>query len=217
MKNRRIPILAVLLFCLIVVFISGCGASGKAAGVTTFELHEDGTITHTIIEDYTDSFSEEELTAYITEQVNSYVKNKEEPEISLNSCSIDTGSGKITVEMSYASVSDYSAFNNVRAFSGWLQDAYKNGCDFSNGFVTNTGTFLPGYILPVEYPDLSVLVVQEPMNIVMPQSAILYSDNITANSDGTYTVLKDQNDAVPEVFQTVNNNAAYLIYSPKSK
>lgn len=216
MKNRRISILAVLLFCLIAVNVSGCGSGTASVIETTFQLHEDGSVTHTIIDSYSDSFTEEELASYISEQVSSYVKNTEEPEITLESCGIENGNETIKIVMKYASVADYAEFNHVRAFTGWLQDAYKKGCSFSSGFVTNTGTYLPGYLLPVEYPDLNVLVLQEPMKVILPQKPILTSENVTANNDGSYSVLQDQTDAVPTLFQSVNNNPAYLVYTVKS-
>jgi len=212
LKAKKLLIIAAAAAALFA--FSSCGKA-PASDATVFRLNKDGSVTHIIVEKNEDSIDQEELTAYINSQINAYGTGEEENPVELKSCRADING--ITIEMQYASINDYAAFNNVPAFDGSLEEAVKNGFGFGSGFTSESGLAYSGYTLPVEYPGLQVLVLQEPMNVIIPQSALLVSDNIQKNSDGTYKITESEVGGIPEVFRSVNAEPAYIVYKTPSR
>lgn len=211
MKKSSRVLWPVLLILFIAVLLSGCGGKRTPSPTaTTFQLNKDGTVTHTIKEAYTDSFTEEELENYVREQITAYVVSEEEPAVTLEECSI--AKEEITIVMNYASIDEYAAFNQVSAYLGDLSSAARAGYSFARGFVTDTGLSVSGFTLPAEYPDLSVLILQESQNVIVPFEPILISDDITVNEDGSYSIAKEKGYDLPEILETVNPGCSYLIY-----
>lgn len=212
----RLKVKKLLIFVAAVSAIFAFSSCGKApvSDATVFRLNKDGSVTHIIVGNNEDSIDQEELTAYINSQISAYGTGEEDP-VELKSCRADMNG--ITIEMQYASINDYAAFNNVPAFEGSLEEAVKKGFGFGSGFTSESGLAYSGYTLPVEYPGLKVLVLQEPMNVMIPQDALLVSDNIQKNSDGSYKITASEVGGIPEVFRSVNAEPAYIVYKTPSR
>ena len=59
---------------------------------------------------------------------------------------------------------------------------------------------------------MRVLVLQEPMTVSIPEKAVLYSDNMKKNDDGSYTISDSDVSGIPDIFQTINIEPSYIVY-----
>lgn len=211
----------ILLFTLMLLaaacFASGCGERKLNVSATTLRLNKDGSITHVIIGDNPSGYTQDELFSYVDGLISSYNTDPEQPAVTLDDLTISGDGSSIRIAMKYLSWYDYTYFNNVPFFVGSIKNALNQGYDFSAVFSADSGLKLSGYTLPAEYPDLNVMVVTEAMDVMLPSDAIMISDTVTRNENGSYTVAKSINENVPEVFQTVNSQYSYLIFKTTQK
>ena len=174
-RGRRIAALALSL--VLACSLSACGLSNQS-DVTTLAADENGKLTHTIVESVGNDGTEQELTAYIKEQI----KGTEDADsssasggsISLESCKIR--GGRATIVMEYSSYREYEDFNRTGCFLGTISQAETAGYD-----VTGQ-TFYDEKGNPAENQeeirqranDWKVLIFEEPMNVRLPDK-ILYT------------------------------------------
>lgn len=212
MQKKTSCFFILLISVLCISFLSSCGSKETKPEVTTFKLNEDGTVQQTIIGDLTDGTTVSGLKDYINELIADYTKGEDEaPAVVLESIT-EMGGDAADIVLSYASIDDYASFNNIDAFVGSIEEAYQKGYHFEKSFVTENKTNISGYMLPAEYPELSVLVLREAMNVILPEKAVIVSDDIAFNDDGSYSISRSVRDDIPEVFQSVNNNCSYIVF-----
>ncbi len=202
-------IIIVLLGAAFALALCACGETAVSDG-TTFALNRDGSVTQTIIGTNEDRIGKNDLTSFVEQQVAAYNPGGGDPPVVLRSCDID--GNRISIELHYASIDDYAAFNHVPAFEGDVEEALTKGFLFGSRFLTNSGLEYSGYTIPVEYPEMRVLVLQEPMNVVIPEKAVLYSDNMKKNEDGSFTISDSDVSGIPDIFQTINIEPSYIVY-----
>lgn len=119
--------LALAIVCM-TVGLAGCGEGDSAVTVTTIEVKKDGSVVHTIVEDFAESYYDmQELGNMIQTACDSY--------------NASTGDGTVTVEetaetegvlrvvMKYKDAAAYAGFNKLALFAGTVKDAYNAGYD----------------------------------------------------------------------------------------
>ncbi len=198
-----------LLIAVSALFVSACSMSPSVT-TTTFQLNDDGSVTHTIID--TSSVDKQSLESYIDDALANYNKDSENPSVVLDSLSVNSESSEIKIVMKYDSVADYASFNNLNAFSGTLTEALKAGYSFEGDFTTAAGISVLGYTLPAEYADLYVLILNEPMNVIIKDKNVYCTGSAVINEDGSYTINESTDSTLPDVFRTTNKEYSYFIY-----
>ena len=105
--------LRVLLFCVAALFVlSACGDHTRGIDVTTIVLHEDGSLTHVVVEDFSaDYYDIEALKQLVDEEVSSYNTRLAEDRVKVSECRKD--GDNVRLVMTYAAPEDYAAFNSV--------------------------------------------------------------------------------------------------------
>ena len=140
MHKLKIALLLVLTASLMV----GCGKS--TIKTTTISLHKDGSVKHTIIEDF-DTTSEdgvEDLKQMVLKEIASYNTGASDGKISITKVEA-ADDNKVLVEMSYPDMTAFHDFNNADAdqdavaFFGTVQEAYDAGYDLSGVTVYENG------------------------------------------------------------------------------
>ncbi len=212
----RLPkrIITVLLIAVFALVLCACGETAVSDG-TSFVLNRDGSVTQTIVGTNEDQIGQNELSSFVEQQVAAYNPGGGDPSVVLRSCDID--GNRISIELHYASIDDYAAFNHVPAFEGDVEEALTKGFLFGSRFLTSSGLEYSGYTIPVEYPEMRVLVLQEPMTVTIPENAVLYSDNMKKNEDGSFTISDSDVSGIPDIFQTINIEPSYIVYKASDK
>lgn len=204
-----------LLTCILTLVLASCGSrSGRdEAAATTFELLEDGTVVHTIVEKNTGDYPEEEMKSFFESEIAAYNEpyGEENERISLDDFEIRED-GTIYASMTYASVADYAAFNDVVCYTGKLKDAVKAGYSFEKDMSAANGGTIVGFTLPAEYPSLNVLVLQESMEVKVPGTITAFSSLVSKSESGNYSIAYAPDERLPEYFRTVNLAPEYIVY-----
>lgn len=139
MRKLRVAFLLIM----VALFVTAC--SGSTSEVTTISINEDGSVEHTIIEEF-DSTSDniDALKQMILEKVASYNTSDSENQITVSKVEAD-GDDKVKVVMSYPDVTSFHDFNetdtseDIECFYGTIEEAYDAGYDFSNVTVYQGG------------------------------------------------------------------------------
>ena len=226
-KKRQIRTAAVLLALLVVpvMVLGACGMAVRSSD-TTLTIDETGRIREDIVEDQgTDSFTEEELTAYVEKEIELY-NSSEENAVKLNSCSVQNGDVKISLE--YVSGDDYAAFNQVTFFVGTLQEAEDAGYEVERTWLDTTGAAGDMEIIRERFKEWKVCIVSEPINIKVPDKILYASDNVRVTGRLSAVVQTVMNDTDAETgsaseqtvkakttvhpLATVADRFAYIIY-----
>lgn len=129
--KRHSAFLAVL--ALAVGLLSGCGDSYEAVDSTVF-IQKDGTIVSTDIESFdTANYDESGLRSFVEEAISEYTAEHGSDSVELSDLVIEDGQAKLTIK--YASVTDYSKFNEIELFSGSIAEALAAGYNFDGEFA----------------------------------------------------------------------------------
>ena len=105
--------LRVLTICVAALFVlSACGNNTRGIDVTTIVLHEDGTLTHVVVEDFSaDYYDLDALKQLVEEEVSAYNTRLAEDRVKVSECK--KNGDNVRLVMTYAAAEDYAAFNNV--------------------------------------------------------------------------------------------------------
>lgn len=106
--------------------------SGKVEGMSesVLTIKKDGTVQANIIENFEKGYySEEELKQDILQKTVSYNRNTGSGKITVEK--VEAGEDKITVQMTYAGIEDYAAFNRAVFFIGTAREAEEAGYDLN--------------------------------------------------------------------------------------
>ena len=118
----------------------GCGDSYEVKDSTVF-VEKDGAIISTDIESFdVNTYDESGLKEYVSEAIDEYTQKNGTDSVKLKNLTVEDGQAKLTLE--YASVEDYSKFNEIEMFSGSLAEALAAGYSFGGEFYEiKDGTF----------------------------------------------------------------------------
>ncbi len=129
--KRQITVMAVL--ALAVGLLTGCGDKYEAVDSTVF-IEKDGSVLSTDIESFDPAtYDESGLKSFVEETIDAYTAEHGNASVSLKDLTFEDGQAKLTIQ--YASVADYTAFNEIELFSGSLAEALAAGYTFDGEFA----------------------------------------------------------------------------------
>ena len=160
---RKILTGILMMICLSAV-LSGCGSDPKVTE-TTIEVKKNGSVIHTIVEDFSEEYYDlEELTALMLDSCDAY----------------NEGAGKKAVSVG----DDYASFNGQALFAGSIKDAYNAG-------YTLDVTLQPAREgeSPISKDDLlnmgekNLIIVREAVAVRMWGKPLYYSQDVEPAGD----------------------------------
>lgn len=136
---------AILMICFCMLGLTACGEvvdldqetktkkvkDEVAATTSSISIEKDGTISNTIVEDFFESYYDEDgLKAMIKSSITKYnAENAPNVNIKLKSCTVKDG--VVNVLMEYGDYQTYAGFNNEDFFAGTIKDANMAGYDLN--------------------------------------------------------------------------------------
>lgn len=114
--------------------VTACGTSFEADESTVY-ITKDGNVIGADIEDFNeDYYDEEELKAYITESIESYVESNGDGSLELEKFQTASEEDGVTAQLylNYATYIDYALFNDVTMFAGTVEQAKEEGYTFDD-------------------------------------------------------------------------------------
>lgn len=118
----------VLAIVCMTVGMTGCGGSDSAVTATTIEVKKDGSVVHTIVEDFAETYYDmQELQNMIQTACSSYNAAAGDGTVTVESA--EETEGVLTVIMKYKDAAAYAGFNKLALFVGTVKDAYNAGYD----------------------------------------------------------------------------------------
>lgn len=186
--NRVLPL------AFMVLLLGGCGKS--AATMSTIAIQKDGTIEHTMIEDFGEA-SVDALQDMMLEKAAAYNNSNAGGEDGVTVKEIEAEDGVVRVVMTYPDAASFDGFMNMdvvevdpalRApfFYGTVEDAYMQGLDLEIKLQSaDGGNVLRGKddILSMGKNKIiiydSVMNLGAPVQISMPDKPLYVSDNVT--------------------------------------
>lgn len=129
----RRKLYAVLLIFAAAGMTTACGTSFEADESTVY-ITKEGNVIGADIEDFNEEYyDEEELKAYITESIESYVASNGDGSLELDRFEIESSEEDgVTAQLylNYATYIDYALFNDVTMFAGTVAQARQEGYAF---------------------------------------------------------------------------------------
>ena len=169
---------------------------GVRSASTSLTIDETGKLHEEIVESQgNDDFTEEELKSYISQETELYNRSREGA-VKLNSCTVQNGEVKISME--YASCDDYAAFNQVTCFAGTLQEAEDAGYEVDRTWLEPSGTRGDMQIIRERFKEWKVCIVSEEINVKVPDKILYASDNVRVTGRLTAEVQSVMNVASSE-------------------
>ncbi len=188
-KWKKLPLLALLAF-----LFTGCGKT--TVEMSTIAIQKDGSIEHTLIEEFGDS-SIEDLQNVILEKAAAY-NNANQGEDGIKVNSIEETGGKVKVVMEYPSAASFDGFMNMdvaavdpalRApfFYGTVEEAFEQGFNLEVTLQSaeNNDEALQGKSDFLEMGKNRLIIYDNEMNlgapvqIDLPKKPLYISDNVT--------------------------------------
>ncbi len=178
-------------FCL-ALLLGGCGKS--EAEITTIAIQKDGTIEHTMIEDFTED-SVDMLQSVMLEKAAEYNNSISDGSITVET--VEAGEGVVRVVMTYPSAADFDGFMNMdvvdvdpalRApfFYGTVEEAFTEGYDLDVSLHGAEGDNLIQGKEDLLLLGANKIIIYDnqmnlgaPVQISMPESVLYISDNVT--------------------------------------
>jgi hypothetical protein len=116
--------------------LTGCGTNYATEESTVF-VQKDGKVVSTDVENFSNSYDEEELKNYVETAISEYTAQYGEDTVTLKDVAV--ADGKATLILEYASTEDYTRFNGIELFTGSIAEALAAGYDFDVDFADVTG------------------------------------------------------------------------------
>lgn len=183
MKTGKIVRLATVILC--TLMLSGCeiqstikeldlelprevenflGIEEWDPGETYLVVHEDGTVTETVIDKLDQAYyNADELGQMITNTVGEYNQDHGADAIIVNSLSLENN--QVVLSMTYKTAQDYAHYNNVKFYNGSMLGAEVEGYLFYNEFRRVTDGMVEGENItneePLKHKEYQVLVTDD--------------------------------------------------------
>lgn len=120
----------VLAIACMAIGLTGCGGSDSAVTATTIEVKKDGSVVHTIVEDFTEAYYDmQELQNMVQTACDSYNAAAGAGTVTVEETA--ETEGVLTVVMKYKDAAAYAGFNKLALFAGTVKDAYNAGYDLN--------------------------------------------------------------------------------------
>ncbi len=200
------------LFILVTAGITtACGASFEADESTVY-IKKDGNVIGADIEDFNkDYYDEEELKAYITESIESYVESNGDGSLEMEKFQTESSEEDgVTAQLylNYATYIDYALFNDVTLFAGTVQQAQQEGYPFDQNFLkVEEG-------IAADSLDVKELTEDEKMKVVIigDETVVKVDGEIQGVSDGNTEVSGKDTVRVHYDVEDENAQPAYILY-----
>ena len=190
---------------------TACGTSFEADESTVY-ITKDGNVIGADIEDFNeDYYDEEELKAYITESIESYVESNGDGSLELQK--FQTESSKedgVTAQLylTYATYIDYALFNDINMFAGTVSDAQKEGYAFDQEFQKVEEGSAAGSM------DIKELLEDEKMKVVIigDETVVRVDGEIQCISTGNAEAAGENTVRVHYDVEDEKAQPAYILY-----
>ncbi len=159
--------------------LTGCSSNLETVAVNTMTIEKDGRIADISVEDFSDGdYDMAKLESFITAEVADYNSQAGEGSITLDK--LETESKLVKLQLNYADMDDYNAFNHTE-----YELADFNASALSGSFTnaTDGSQIKPG---DMKETDMKVLQIQDAMNIIC-KGKVLYYNSFVTESNGTFT------------------------------
>ena len=179
--------LSLMLMISCVLFsLTGCGSAAPER--TTVEVKKNGHVTHTIVEDFTESYYDlEGLKDTIEEACEAYNGAMGSELVTLEEAEVEDG--VLTAVMDYRSASAYAGFNRQALFTGTVKEAYDAGYDLNQTLYSaqeDGGTIGKEGLLNL--PKAHILVIREAIDVRVWDKVLYRSDDVILQEDGSLIV-----------------------------
>lgn len=178
-----------------------CASKVEGVSESILTIEKDGKVRADIVEDFGEGYyDKEELQQTILEQAATYNRNAGTGSITVEK--VEAGEDMVTVQMTYAKVQDYAAFNHAAFFVGTAKEASEAGYDLNvvlSGVKNETETVGESDILGMEGCALLITNIND--GITINGKALYVSDNVIV-SPGAKTIW----------YSGDENGLAYVIY-----
>lgn len=190
---------------------TACGTSFEADESTVY-ITKDGNVIGADIEDFNkDYYDEEELKAYITESIESYVESNGNGSLEMEkfqTASSEEDGVTAQLYLNYATYIDYALFNDVTLFAGTVQQAKQEGYPFDQSFLkVEEG-------VSTDSLDVKELTEDEKMKVVVigDETVVKVDGEICGVSDGNTEVSAKDTVRVHYDVEDENARPAYILY-----
>ena len=186
-------ILAIVLAAAMMLGMSACGAEKSAVTETTIEARKNGTIVHTIVEEFTEEYySFDELMEMITDSCTNYNASAGKGRVVVES--VELSEGILTAVMKYKSADDYTAFNQVPLFTGTIQEAIDAGYNMNvRLYLADGGEFTIGKEELLEMKDRHLMILREEVFVRVWNDILYHSMNVMETSDPDRVLVLNDN------------------------
>ena len=185
MKKRWPAILFAFIFMLI---FTACGKE-PVPEVTTIVVDEEGKVTHTIVEDFSDEdYDAEELKGSIEEKIKEY--NEHAGKDSAKLSRFEDKDGRLRVVVDYQTAEDFCEMNDASPvffyFYGTVEEAENKGIVpevmlYKDGDVDNVGVNGTGIR---KYPHRHFCVLMESAHVNLPYNILFCTENVKVQGEG---------------------------------
>ncbi|MBR5406546.1 MAG: hypothetical protein IK111_02775 [Lachnospiraceae bacterium] len=186
MKNRFFSAFCLVLMCLA---IAGC-SQGEDINETTVSIDNKGVITHSIIESFDkDYYNEDELRGIISDEVESYCRDRDKDCAKLESLEIKDGMA--SARMRFATYSDYAGFNDVDFFYGTVEEAMEHDYPTDVTLKSRDDNSTIGRFEFESLKSSRIIIVSEPVVIHTPRKIAYTTANIDLIDDNNARMASD--------------------------
>lgn len=184
----------VLAVFLLAAGMAGCGESSQTVTETTIELKKDGSVVHTIVEDFSAEpyYDIGKLQTMIQTACDEYNAGKQTGTVTLEEITEETGNGVWTVKMLYPDASAYAGFNQSALFVGTVKEAYSAGYDMNVTLVSlqdDTQTIGKDDILGMGEKHMAI--VREAVDVRVWNKVLYASGDVLPIGDGRTVMVGD--------------------------
>ncbi len=184
----------VLAIFLLAAGMTGCGESSPAVTETTIELKKDGSVVHTIVEDFSEEtyYDMAKLQAMIQTACDAYNAGKQTGTVTLEGIAEEGGNGIWTVRMLYPDASVYAGFNQSALFVGTVKEAYDAGYDMDVTLVSlqdDTQTITKDDILGMG--EKHIAIVREAVDVRVWDKVLYVSGDVLPIGDDKTVMVGD--------------------------
>lgn len=161
------------------ILLTGCSGNMDTITVNTITIEKDGTIQDISVEDFSDgNYNMANLEEFINTEISDYNSKAGEGSIVLDS--IQTDSSLIKLQLSYADMEDYNAFNHTEYEYSNFEEAALTG-DFTSAADGSTVK-----AADINDTGMKVLKIGDATNIIC-KGKVLYYNSYVTEENGTFS------------------------------
>lgn len=194
--------LALMLASVVMVLgLAGCGSSESAVTATTIEIKKDGSVIHTIVEDFAEDYYDlEALEQEIQDACDSYNETAGNGAVTFGEAEMTDS--VLTVRMTYQNASAYAGFNRQALFTGTVKDAYNAGYDLD---VTLYSIQDDGEIIGKEdllnMGEKHIVIVREAVDVRVWNKVLYVSGDVVKTGDSRLVMVGGSDELTYIVFE----------------